>query len=75
MTYDPKCWDVADAFLADEPRLATPEHTDKLAQRLQDTIEGYIEYELDNYDPSPYCSACGARSAAKCDCLPTDPMD
>ena len=26
--------------------------------------------DLDNYDPTPYCSGCGAMTKAKCNCGP-----
>lgn len=42
MGYDTKCYDLAEAFLADEVAINTPEHVDKLAQLIQDTIEGEL---------------------------------
>jgi hypothetical protein len=50
-TYDAKCYDLADVFLSDTPHL----HTDKLARDLaeiiQQTIEEFIAYEQENYEP------------------------
>lgn len=47
MSYDQRCYDLAEAFLNDEPSLRTDHHKDDLAQLLQTTIEDYIQYELD----------------------------
>lgn len=43
MSYDQKCYDLAEAFLLDEAAINTPEHVDQLAQRIQDVIEGELE--------------------------------
>ena len=45
--YDSRCFDLAEIFLSGEPRLMTPGHIESLAREIQNTIEGYIEYELD----------------------------
>jgi hypothetical protein len=51
MSYDSKCYDLAEAFLEDEPALNTEPRRKELAQIIQDAIEGFIEYERKNYDP------------------------
>lgn len=40
--YDPKCFDLASAFLSDVPN-ATEAMKDSLAQEIQRTIEGFLE--------------------------------
>ena len=47
MSYDPKCYDLAAAFLEDEPELATEKNKCKLAQHIQDTIEDWITYTVE----------------------------
>lgn len=42
MTYDEKCYELALAFLADEPELNTDENADDLAMVIQGEIEDYI---------------------------------
>jgi hypothetical protein len=43
-TYDPRCWELAKTFLADEPpELRTDSNTDELAQEIQDAIERWLE--------------------------------
>jgi hypothetical protein len=45
MTYDPKCYDLACAFLEDvEPREDLERLRDQLAQSIQNTIEGYLSH-------------------------------
>lgn len=51
MAYDNKCWDLAEAFLQDEPHLNTEARCDMLAQIIQTAIEDFITCELDNYEP------------------------
>jgi hypothetical protein len=41
--YDPACEDLARGFLADEGDYTDAE-LHALAQRIQDTIEGYLQY-------------------------------
>ena len=43
MAYDAKCYDLAKAFLADEPQIDTEANRDDLAQSIQDVIEQAIE--------------------------------
>lgn len=51
MTYDTKCFDLAEAFLEDQPHLATEKRTDRLAARIQEAIEEWIAHEQSNYEP------------------------
>ena len=41
--FDPKCYDLAVEFLADQPSLDSEANRELLAQAIQDTIEGVIE--------------------------------
>jgi hypothetical protein len=50
-TYDSKCFDLAEAFLQDELHLDTFKRTEALAALIQQTIEDFIKYEKDNYEP------------------------
>ncbi len=43
MSYDEKCYDLAEAFLSDEPSLRW--NVKNLAQAIQDTIEQWIQQE------------------------------
>jgi hypothetical protein len=51
MAFDPKCFDLADAFLEDHSHLWTKHRTDELAQIIQRAIDNYIAAEQDNYEP------------------------
>ncbi len=51
MAHDPKCYALAEAFLEDEPHINTDKRRDKHAQAIQDAIDLFIVYELDNYEP------------------------
>lgn len=53
MTYDEKCYELAEAFLSDQPLAGfnTESRRDKLAQEIQRTIEDFIANERDNYEP------------------------
>lgn len=44
-SYDQKSYDLAEAFLQDEPRLNTEAHRDELAKQIQTSIEDYIQFE------------------------------
>ena len=57
MSYDTSCYELAESFLEDvlQPSKTDPpiddkerikRHADKLAQEIQDTIEGYIEHNI-----------------------------
>jgi hypothetical protein len=49
-TFDPKCLELARAFLADEPQLlAVPGKADELAGEIQGCIEDWISQQA----PSP----------------------
>jgi hypothetical protein len=50
-TYDVKCFQVAAEFLGDEPHLHTVDRIDALAKIIQQTIEEFIAYEQENYEP------------------------
>jgi hypothetical protein len=43
-TYDPKCYELAEEFLSDEPELNTEKHRDLLAKDIQQAIEDFISY-------------------------------
>lgn len=51
MSYDRECYDLACYFLTEEPHLAGD--TDALAQRIQDTVELFLEFELPRRFPQP----------------------
>lgn len=53
MSYDEKCYELAEAFLADSDPLpiCTDRNCEKLAQQIQDTIEAFISHAKDNYEP------------------------
>ena len=47
MSFDPKCLELAQHFLADVPPEAVgPQRADELAQLIQDTVEMYISTDL-----------------------------
>lgn len=43
MSYDPKCYDLAERFLEDHPAINNEFHRDELAQSIADAIASYIE--------------------------------
>lgn len=43
MSYDRKCYELADDFLDDYPEIKSPQNLDGLAQEIQDAIENFIE--------------------------------
>lgn len=50
-TYDIKCYQLAELFLAEkipDKVVATPRDMDLLAQRIQQAIEDYIKFELED---------------------------
>lgn len=55
MSYDQKCYDLAEVFLEDEPGfLKLPTHTrkqlaDEMAQDIQDCIESNLEFFRGNH--------------------------
>lgn len=44
--FDPKCYDLADAFLSDHPQITSVELCNQLAAEIQQTIEDFLQYEL-----------------------------
>ena len=48
MAYDTKCYDLAAAFLHDEPELDTEDKRTSLAQTIQTEIENWIEWEREH---------------------------
>ena len=42
MTYDSKCYDLAETFL-DDVGISDPKHINSLAQQIQKTIDEYLE--------------------------------
>jgi hypothetical protein len=46
MSYDPKCYKLAKAFLEDHPDKNTEENREILAQQIQKEIEETIQYLL-----------------------------
>lgn len=52
MAFDPKCLALASHFLGDDETV-TPELGIKLAQHIQDSVEAWIEGEIDKrtYEP------------------------
>jgi hypothetical protein len=48
MAYDTKCFDLAEAFLEDEPTLQTENKKKALAQTIQTAIEEWIIWERDH---------------------------
>jgi len=46
MSYDPKCYDLAKAFLEDHPEKDCETNRGILAENIQREIEDTIEYEL-----------------------------
>lgn len=45
MSYDSRCYDLAEVFLDDEPHLNAESYRTELAQLIQNTIEDFIEFE------------------------------
>lgn len=50
-TYDLKSYDLAEAFLEDEPHLNNERRRHELALLIQATIEDFITDEQNNYEP------------------------
>lgn len=49
--FDPKCFDLAEAFLEDHPHLRNERRSNELAQIIQTAIDEYIADEQSNYEP------------------------
>ena len=43
MTYDPRCYELAEVFLLDKPSINTEENRHMLAILIQQAIEDFIE--------------------------------
>ena len=52
VTYDPRCYDLAEIFLEDEPNLNAEEYKKHLAGVIQEAIEGEIEWMRDQHATS-----------------------
>lgn len=50
-SYDPKCRDLAELFLEDEPHLNTLDRQDDLAAAIQQAIEDWFRSAKNNYEP------------------------
>jgi hypothetical protein len=50
-TYDTKCYDLAEAFLEDQPHLNNDRRRDELAALIQSAVEDWINFEDSNYEP------------------------
>lgn len=50
--FDIKCYDLASAFLEDEPGLFTDRYCRELAAEIQQLIEDFITDARANYEPS-----------------------
>lgn len=61
-TYDPKCWDLANYFLADQPK-ATDEDRVELATEIQRTVEDFFT----DFECCSVCGACPGFIGAECD--------
>jgi hypothetical protein len=67
-----QCVNLAESFLESDPdnaHISTWKSAGRLAAKFKEVAEEFIKHEIDNYDPTPYCSY-GHRSAASCDCGP-----
>jgi hypothetical protein len=54
ISYDSRCYDLAEIFLEDEPNLNTDQHKRELAGRIQETIESEIQWMRDQHArPAP----------------------
>lgn len=62
MTFDSKCYDLAEAFLSDEPNLFTEGKCNELAALLQQTIEDFIA-DRREHTPDPVSHVSWLRSA------------
>lgn len=51
VSYDSKCYELAEHFLSDTPELATERAKKELAQHIQDEIEGWLRYEASPKKP------------------------
>ena len=58
MSYDTRCYELAEMFLSEVPIINNAHHADRLAQTIQDTIEQYLgdesEEEANRLAEPPY---------------------
>ena len=57
VTYDPRCYDLAELFLEDEKHLGSEDNIEELAAVIQTTIENFIYYknaEMVEAEGKPY---------------------
>jgi len=47
MSYDAKCFDLAEIFLSDNPEIDTGNRKQELAQHIQDEIDSWISTWID----------------------------
>jgi hypothetical protein len=50
MSHDVKCYELAEAFLSEEPSINSPANCSKLADQIQGVIEDFIESERGSHD-------------------------
>jgi hypothetical protein len=65
MTFDPRCFELAEMFLEDAPSINSTAHRRELAALIQQTVEDYISHE--ERRPAPKCAvpdACAIHPAA-----------
>jgi hypothetical protein len=65
MGYDPRCYDLAEVFLADEPALQTEHKKSALAQTIQEAIEDWIGWEHDHAAQEPLPTAADVHGILK----------
>lgn len=62
MAYDPKCFDLAQAFLEDHADLNNADRRHELAQTIQRTIDVWIEDERQSeFERGPIANKVSAR--------------
>jgi hypothetical protein len=50
LSFDSKCYDLAEHFLEDEPTLDNEDARNQLAQEIQETVEAWIIDKRDDTD-------------------------
>lgn len=50
LSFDSKCYDLAEHFLEDEPTLNNEDARNELAQEIQETVESWIINQRDKRD-------------------------
>jgi hypothetical protein len=51
LTFDPKCYELAEAFLEDETGMGSEADLNDLATEIQNTIENWIEHARSFNEP------------------------